>query len=127
MGAGHVTIRHSGHEICHPAPTAFKLDQLGGAMLAGEQGRPLQTYTPPQAIVEAEETLRKPPSDWGDRSDARGDDLASVTPFIELIVWVRAQLRAAKQWALADEIRQQLSKLGIILKDGPTETTWRKD
>ena len=117
MGAGRVTIRHRGYEIYHPAPTVFKLDQLGGVGVAGEQGYPFQTYAPPQAIEEAEKTLHEPPT----------DDTASVTPFIELIVWVRAQLRAAKQWALADEIRQRLSTLGIILEDGPEETTWRKD
>jgi len=118
MGAGQVTIRHRGRETYHPAPTTFKLDQLKGAGLAGEQGYPFQTCAPPRAMAEAEEeTSHKPPV----------DDTTSVAPFIELIIWVRAQLRAAKHWTLADEIRQRLSKLGIILEDGPEETTWRKD
>jgi hypothetical protein len=119
MGAGQVTIRHKRREIHHPAPTAFDLDQLRGAKLADKQAYPLQTFAPPQTMAEAEaeETLRRPPA----------DDTANMAPFIELIVWVRAQLRAAKQWALADEIREQLSELGIILEDGPEETTWRKD
>lgn len=117
MGAGQVTIRHRGHEIHYPAPTAFKLDQLRGVGLAGEQGYWLQEVsTSLQVTAEIEETLREPPA----------DDTASVTPLVELIIWIRAQLRAAKQWALADEIRQRLSKLGIILEDGPEETTWRK-
>jgi cysteinyl-tRNA synthetase len=86
--------------------------------LAGEQGYQSQEMsTPLQVIAGAEETLREPPA----------DDTATVAPLIELIVSVRAQLRAAKQWALADEIRQRLSTLGIILEDGPTETTWKKD
>lgn len=117
-GAGRVIIRHRGREIYHPAPTAFKLDQLRGVGLTGDQGyRPREASTPLQVTVEVEETLDEPPA----------DDAASVAPFVELIVWVRAQLRAAKQWALADEIRERLSKLGIVLEDGPEETTWRKD
>ena len=118
MGAGQVTIRHKGREIYHPASTAFKLDQLRGVEWAGVQGyRPREVSTPLQVTAEAEETLGGPPA----------DDTTTVAPFIELIVWVRTQLRAAKQWALADEIRQRLSTLGIILEDGPTETTWKKD
>jgi hypothetical protein len=118
MGAGQVTIRYRGREIYHPASTAFRLDQLRGVEWAGEQGyRPREVSTPLQVTAGAEETLREPPA----------DDTTSAAPFIELIVWVRAQLRAAKQWALADEIRQRLSTLGIILEDGPTETTWKKD
>ena len=58
--------------------------------------------------------------------DAVGDETASVAPFVELLIGVRTQLRLAEHWALADEIRQRLSELGIALEDGPTETTWRK-
>ena len=46
-------------------------------------------------------------------------------PFISLLVEVRSQLRAAKQWALADRIREHLAGLGVILEDGPQETTWK--
>ena len=42
-----------------------------------------------------------------------------------MLIGVRAQLRAAGQWDLADQIRQGLFEIGIILEDGPTETTWR--
>ncbi|HZB94766.1 MAG TPA: cysteine--tRNA ligase [Herpetosiphonaceae bacterium] len=50
---------------------------------------------------------------------------AEATPFIELLVRTRAQLRAAKQWALADQLRKELGELGVILEDSPTGTTWR--
>ncbi len=46
-------------------------------------------------------------------------------PFIALLVEVRSQLRAAKQWALADRIRERLAELGVILEDGPEGTTWK--
>jgi cysteinyl-tRNA synthetase len=47
-----------------------------------------------------------------------------AAPFIELLISLRAELRAAKQWALADRVRDGLKDLGIELKDGPTGTTW---
>jgi cysteinyl-tRNA synthetase len=47
-----------------------------------------------------------------------------VAPFIELLVAVRSELRAAKQWALADRVRDGLVELGIELKDSADGTTW---
>jgi cysteinyl-tRNA synthetase len=46
-------------------------------------------------------------------------------PFIALLIETRAQLRAAKQWALADVMRDRLAKLGVILEDGSGGTTWK--
>jgi len=46
-------------------------------------------------------------------------------PFISLLIEVRSQLRAAKQWALADRIRARLADLGVILEDGSEGTTWK--
>ena len=43
---------------------------------------------------------------------------------IELLLQTRRELRAAKQWALADQIRDRLAALGVTLKDGPDGTTW---
>jgi cysteinyl-tRNA synthetase len=47
-------------------------------------------------------------------------------PFIDLLVSVRDQLRAAKQWQLADVIREGLAERGIVIADGPTGSTWSK-
>jgi cysteinyl-tRNA synthetase len=46
--------------------------------------------------------------------------------FIDLLVKVRDDLRAAKQWAIADQIRDQLAAEGISIADGPAGSTWRK-
>jgi cysteinyl-tRNA synthetase len=54
------------------------------------------------------------------------DAVASVAPFVELLVDLRSQLRTAGSWSLADEIRDRLSVLGIILEDSPSGTTWRR-
>jgi cysteinyl-tRNA synthetase len=47
-------------------------------------------------------------------------------PFIDLLLEVRASLRAARQWEAADLIRHGLQERGIALEDGPTGTTWKK-
>jgi len=43
---------------------------------------------------------------------------------IETLIAIRRELRAAKQWALADQIRDRLGALGVQLQDGPEGTTW---
>ena len=48
-----------------------------------------------------------------------------VKPFIDLLVSVRSDLRTAKQWALADKIRDDLNELGIVLEDTADGTEWR--
>ena len=45
---------------------------------------------------------------------------------IEARIAERAQARREKNFARADEIRQDLAALGIILEDGPAGTTWRR-
>ena len=54
------------------------------------------------------------------------DAVASIAPFVELLIDLRSQLRAAGSWPLADGIRDRLSILGIVLEDSPSGTTWRK-
>jgi cysteinyl-tRNA synthetase len=49
----------------------------------------------------------------------------AAAPFIDLLVEVRGDLRAAKQWAAADKIRNQLNALGIVIEDTPTGAEWR--
>ena len=46
---------------------------------------------------------------------------------IEKMIENRAAARASKDWAKADEIREHLKDMGVILEDGPQGTTWRLD
>jgi cysteinyl-tRNA synthetase len=48
-----------------------------------------------------------------------------VSPLLALLVKLRAQLRKEKNFKLADEIRQELSGLGVTLEDRPDGTIWR--
>ncbi len=59
-------------------------------------------------------TLRERPADQ------------QATPFIDLLVELRNELRAKKEFALADTIRSRLGQLGIVLEDGPQGTRWRR-
>ncbi len=44
---------------------------------------------------------------------------------VELLVDLRKQSRAKKDFAMGDEIRKRLSDLGVTLEDRPDGTTWR--
>jgi len=49
----------------------------------------------------------------------------AAKPFIELLIKVRGDLRAAKQWALADQVRDSLKTLGVTMEDSQEGTVWR--
>jgi len=46
---------------------------------------------------------------------------------IEALIVKRNQARADKNWAMADEARDALTAMGIVLEDGANGTTWRKE
>jgi cysteinyl-tRNA synthetase len=48
----------------------------------------------------------------------------SAAPFIELLLQLRTDLRAAKQYALADLVRDRLQALGVAVKDTPQGSKW---
>jgi cysteinyl-tRNA synthetase len=56
-------------------------------------------------------------------SATAGDRLTA--PLIELLIDLRGRLRKAKNFAMADEIRDRLGALGIILEDRPDGTGWK--
>jgi len=56
------------------------------------------------------------------KTEALDDGLASK--LIDLIISVRNDARAEKNWAMSDKIRDELKNLGIALKDSKEGTTW---
>jgi len=58
--------------------------------------------------------------------DASQSDAGDAATFIDLLVTLRSDLRAARQWDLADSVRVGLQERGIALEDSPTGTTWKK-
>ena len=63
--------------------------------------------------------FRKPPA----RPQVSGDGLTA--PLLELLLELRARLRKDKNFALADEVRNRLTALGVVLEDRPDGTRWR--
>ena len=54
--------------------------------------------------------------------DQDGDESAKVEALIE----ARNTARAEKDWAKADQVRDELAAMGIVLEDNAGKTTWRK-
>ncbi len=76
-------------------------------------------------ITEAQDALRELAGVLGLTLEEPQVDTAEAAPFIQTLVDVRTELRAARQFQLADSIRDQLTKLGVTLEDSPEGTTWR--
>ena len=51
--------------------------------------------------------------------------LQDAVPFIELLITVRNDLRAARQFELADKVRDQLAELGVTIEDTRQGTIWK--
>nr|WP_314738640.1 cysteine--tRNA ligase [uncultured Haemophilus sp.] len=56
------------------------------------------------------------------QGDANNDEVAEI----ETLIKQRNEAKAAKNWALADEVRDKLKAMNIVLEDTPNGTTWRK-
>ncbi|MCL5950315.1 MAG: cysteine--tRNA ligase, partial [Chloroflexi bacterium] len=85
------------------------------------EGADAQTLAPAQA------TLRELANVLGlTLAEPETKEIAAA-PFVDLLVSIRQDLRAAKQFALADKIRQELGRLGITLEDTPQGTTWKAE
>jgi cysteinyl-tRNA synthetase len=52
-------------------------------------------------------------------------DSAAADPFVQMLVELRLELRKQKLYALADQVRNQLSQNGVVLEDTKEGTTWR--
>jgi cysteinyl-tRNA synthetase len=95
--------------------------------LAREINRARDEGASAEALAPAQATLSELAGVLGlTLQEQRMEPLAAV-PFIDLLVSVRNDLRAAKQFALADKVRQGLSQLGITLEDTPQGTRWKAE
>lgn len=54
-----------------------------------------------------------------------GSGRGDVKPFVDLLVNIRTELRTAKQWALADKVRNGLKEQGVVIEDTPEGPVWR--
>lgn len=45
-------------------------------------------------------------------------------PFVDLLIEIRTELRQQKLWDLSDQIRDQLTELGVVLEDSKEGSAW---
>jgi len=80
-----------------------------------------------EALAQAQDLLRELAGVLGLRLDMDRQEALEAASFIELLIEVRDELRDAKQWPLADLIRDRLGELGIILEDLKDGTVWKSE
>ena len=77
-------------------------------------------------VEEAQDVLRELAGVLGLSLNESGHRAAgSIDPFVDILVDVRSELRAARQYEMADRIRDRLEETGIVLEDKPDGTVWR--
>jgi cysteinyl-tRNA synthetase len=88
--------------------------------------RAKQEHSGAPEIGQAQETLRQLADILGlDLAPAVADRAQDAAPFIDLLIGVRKELRSARQFAIADAIRERLLQQGIALEDTPEGTIWK--
>ena len=75
-------------------------------------------------VSDAQDTLRELSGILGVTLDDTSGS-SDAGPFVQLLVDVRTELRAARQFDAADSIRDRLSELGVTIEDTPSGTDWR--
>jgi len=60
-----------------------------------------------------------------DLSEPESQSSGDVAPFVELLIELRSDLRKAKQFEVADQIRDKLAGLGVTLEDSAGGTGWK--
>jgi cysteinyl-tRNA synthetase len=97
--------------------------------LVREINRRRDAGDPPGEVAAGQAMLQRLAAVLGLQLDApeRAADGEDAGPFIELLLAVRQRLREAKQWALADEVRDRLRDLGVVVEDRPDGAVWRRE
>jgi cysteinyl-tRNA synthetase len=103
--------------------TAGALGYLFDLVRAINQAR--DSGVPASTISEAQSELRELTGVFGLRLELPSAKDAAASPFIDLLLEVRSELRRQKVWSLSDLVRDRLSALDVILEDSKEGTTWR--
>ena len=88
--------------------------ERGAAFDAANFGRAADAYHAMAAIIGIFE-----------QEEATADD-GLTDALMELIIRIRQEARAAKNWAVADKIRDGLKEAGVVLEDTPTGVRWKR-
>ena len=88
--------------------------ERGAAFDAANFGRAADAYHAMAAIIGIFE-----------QEEATADD-GLTDALMELIIGIRQEARAAKNWTVADKIRDGLKEAGVVLEDTPTGVRWKR-
>ena len=102
-----------------PRALAVLFDLARDLNRAGDEG---------QDITPAQDCLRRLGGILGltfQESATGGNDELAAKPFIELLLATRDELRKAKQYEMADHIRDGLDQHGVVLEDTAQGTQWQ--
>ncbi|MGR9072719.1 MAG: cysteine--tRNA ligase [Gammaproteobacteria bacterium] len=98
------------------------LRMLGSVLgiLENTNKKEIEAFLQSGAVLNISSTLQ-PLQGGGSMSSDLTSDL------IEQKIKLRAEAKKNKDWATADRIRDELKAQGVILEDGPSGTTWRRE
>jgi len=103
--------------------TAGALGHLFDLVRVINQARDAQA--PQSALYQAQMLLRELAEDvFGLRLERQEAENIGAEPYIELLVDLRSQLREQKLWELADQLRDHLAELDVIIEDSKDGTSW---
>lgn len=79
-----------------------------------------------QSVIKAQAKLIELADILGlDLARETANTLQDAAPFIDLLLSIRNDLRAARQFELADKVRNELTNLGVTIEDTKQGTIWK--
>lgn len=78
-----------------------------------------------EALAQAKQVLIELAGVLGLSLQPDDGDSAPAAPFIDLLLELRQDLRSAEQFELADSVRDRLEKLGVVVEDHKSGSSWR--
>ena len=74
----------------------------------------------------AQDLLRELTGVWGLslEADVEKSSQTAADPFVQMLIDLRLTLRKEKNWALSDQIRDDLKANGVVLEDSKDATQW---
>ncbi len=125
--------REEKYDVSGAQRTLTELANMLGFTLAEPQRLPLDAKPFVELVSKLNDELKKVPKGTDVAKvkslvakASQGTESPNAEALIQLFIDVRKELRQAKQWQLADNIRKGLTDLGIALEDTPKGTVWKR-